>query len=157
MSSAFFFWYMYTEIKSKWNGESWEHELYWLVGMISAGVLFMLSFLSFMLVYCKDPGYSKSVAIDKFAEILDQAIKDGRNLDYFCFFCRSLWSSSSVHCMTCGRCVEGFDHHCVFVNNCVGYRNHANFLFFVMLSFLYTIILIFNSSWTIYEKVYHCE
>ena len=157
MSSAFFFWYMYTEIKSKWNGESWEHELYWLVGMISAVVLFMLSFLSFMLVYCKDPGYSKSVAIDKFAEILDQAIKDGRNLDYFCFFCRSLWSSSSVHCMTCGRCVEGFDHHCVFVNNCVGYRNHANFLFFVMLSFLYTIILIFNSSWTIYEKVYHCE
>lgn len=95
--------------------------------------------------------------IDQFAMILDKAIKDGRNLDYFCFFCRSLWSSTSVHCMICGRCVEGFDHHCVFVNNCVGYKNHANFLLFLMLSLIYTIVLIANSSWTLYDKIYHCH
>ena len=124
--------------------------------MSSTGILFLLSWITFMLVYCKNPGYSKSLEIGEFAEILDRAIKDGRNLDYFCFFCRSLWSSSSVHCMTCGKCVEGFDHHCVFVNNCIGYRNHANFLVFLMLSFVYTMVLISNSVWTVYEKLSHC-
>jgi palmitoyltransferase len=31
------------------------------------------------------------------------------------------------HCRHCRRCVRRFDHHCVFLNNCVGYANHRLF------------------------------
>ena len=31
----------------------------------------------------------------------------------------------------CHRCVERFDHHCPWINNCVGVRNHNYFLVYI--------------------------
>ena len=118
---------------------------------------FLCAFFMYLLVFCTDPGYTKSINEASFVNILDRAIKEGRNLDYFCFFCRSLWSSSSVHCMTCHRCVEGFDHHCNFVNNCIGYRNHRHFLLFLFLSLVYALLIILNTLWVMYRRVFLCH
>lgn len=40
-------------------------------------------------------------------------------------------SGRTFHCNFCARCVEKFDHHCSFINNCLGYRNHKFFLAFI--------------------------
>lgn len=109
-------------------------------------VLFFVCLFSYICVSCKKPGYSKKINLRKFYEYLDKAIKEERNIDYFCFYCRCLWSSSAVHCKTCEKCVEGFDHHCPFINNCIGHNNRWNFIVFLFTAFLYTISAVSNGA-----------
>lgn len=54
----------------------------------------------------------------------------------YCDICRSYVQLTSRHCRSCGRCVENFDHHCMWINNCVGGKNYRIFLAMVALTFL---------------------
>lgn len=86
-----------------------------------------------------DPGYiaKKFNFIDLTEEFLDN------NLDLInlCTYDEVIKSETSFHCMFCGRCVEFFDHHCPFINNCLGYRNHKYFLVFIFSYFIFIVIV----------------
>ena len=60
-------------------------------------------------------------------------MSNDRNIDLenFCFYCKIIKATRTFHCMICERCVDMFDHHCVYVNNCLGYRNHKYFMLFL--------------------------
>lgn len=48
----------------------------------------------------------------------------------YCALCRSRVGARSTHCQKCGRCTAGFDHHCDWLNVCIG---HANYHWFFAL------------------------
>lgn len=46
---------------------------------------------------------------------------------YKCSICQVFVRPRSKHCRVCNRCTEGFDHHCMWLNNCVGRANYPYF------------------------------
>ncbi|KAI9793298.1 MAG: palmitoyltransferase swf1 [Piccolia ochrophora] len=45
-----------------------------------------------------------------------------------CKTCELTKPARSKHCRICKHCIEKHDHHCAWVNNCLGYNNYHHFL-----------------------------
>ncbi|KAG7252971.1 hypothetical protein CRUP_037853, partial [Coryphaenoides rupestris] len=66
----------------------------------------------------------------------------------WCPTCRLARPPRAGHCRICGMCVERLDHHCVWINSCVGQGNHRSFLLTLLLflsTSLYGIALVLRS------------
>ncbi|KAM4606249.1 palmitoyltransferase ZDHHC23-B [Polymixia lowei] len=66
----------------------------------------------------------------------------------WCPVCRVARPPRAGHCRICGVCVLRLDHHCVWINSCVGQANHRSFLLtllFFLLTSLYGISLVLQS------------
>lgn len=52
---------------------------------------------------------------------------DGGKLPLYCTVCDKYVEDKTKHCATCNRCCYGFDHHCDWLNNCIGKANYNGF------------------------------
>jgi hypothetical protein len=84
-------------------------------------------FLTFLYASCKDSGTLKPHPTLSFMELL----KDVNPMD-LCPDCQVIRTARSRHCAICNQCIERFDHHCPWINNCVGIKNHNAFLMFLI-------------------------
>jgi hypothetical protein len=56
--------------------------------------------------------------------------------DRYCKTCRIYRPPFSSHCNQCDNCIKNIDHHCYFIANCVGHRNHKYFITWFLCIFI---------------------
>lgn len=92
----------------------------------------LLAFKSYFFYLCikRDPG---TVTKKKVAGQLHIYPYDRRlfHPGVSCPTCQLVKPARSKHCRVCNRCVQRFDHHCVWVNNCIGSHNTRYFLLYL--------------------------
>ncbi|KAJ2852127.1 palmitoyltransferase for Vac8p [Coemansia brasiliensis] len=59
----------------------------------------------------------------------------------FCLKCNVPKPDRTHHCSACGICVLKMDHHCPWLNNCVGFNTQKAFLLFLAYAVLYTLCI----------------
>jgi hypothetical protein len=110
-------------------------------------ILLLLLMLSYIRLYFSDPGFKK-IKINKSFKSL---IADGINLTDICPYCIDSITEKTVHCYNCNKCVDNYDHHCIWISNCVGEKNIKYFILFLALCI---IKILFNITNCLHSNIY---
>lgn len=108
-----------------------EENLFYKLGnlIIFEGLAF-LALVSHFRTMCTDPGAVPRGTATK--EAIEQlGLSEGQVL-YKCQKCCSIKPERAHHCSVCQRCIRKMDHHCPWVNNCVGENNQKFFVLFTV-------------------------
>ncbi|XP_028840069.1 palmitoyltransferase ZDHHC20-A isoform X3 [Denticeps clupeoides] len=106
--------------------------------------------------------YEKEERVEVQQEILKRVARDlpiytctGSGAIRYCDHCQLIKPDRCHHCSSCDQCVLKMDHHCPWVNNCVGFSNYKFFVLFLGYSSLYclfitaTVLQYFIKFWTL--------
>jgi hypothetical protein len=103
--------------------------------------------VSFVLTTTSDPGYidrssqGLRAGYDRYFDLLKTTEFNDQTRPVLCHSCHIQRPNRAKHCRVCRRCVSIFDHHCPFVNNCVGRGNYR--YFFVYCFFLHSSLFLY--------------
>ncbi|KAG9510250.1 Palmitoyltransferase ZDHHC17, partial [Fragariocoptes setiger] len=86
---------------------------------------------SFYKCWLCDPGRVIVNRNQQFETIIELAERDGFDAKRFCSTCLVKKPLRSKHCSHCEQCIARFDHHCPWVGNCIGAKNHRFFVIFL--------------------------
>ncbi|KAF9179366.1 palmitoyltransferase akr1 [Haplosporangium sp. Z 11] len=121
-----------------WVGFVWlRYLVYNTSHLLGLNMAFMIGYVTSLYFFygsvMSDPGWTKvntSIESQKEAviQMADRGLLDAR---HFCVTCVTQRPIRSKHCKFCNRCVAKFDHHCPWIYNCIGAKNHRAFMIFL--------------------------
>jgi len=93
-------------------------------------------------IYCvvKEPGYLTNQSTNSDYTLL--YLLENIDAKDICPTCVAIKTPRSRHCNVCNKCVERYDSHSVWINNCIGIKNqlyYLSFLWFLWLDLLLAI------------------
>lgn len=116
----------------------------------SSGV-FIISLSFFIYLSCKSPGYE--YGSDMLLRVLStQELYEKYNAEFVCPYCSLKKHKGTHHCITCHKCIKNFDHHCKWINNCVGLQNSRIFISMLIWMLFQSLASIFLGSWFLYKS-----
>ncbi|KAM9605740.1 palmitoyltransferase ZDHHC13 isoform 2-T3 [Morphnus guianensis] len=160
-----------------WMSVTW---FFWLLPGVTNTILeiaVVFSMVGLLYYFYKtwrtDPGYVKTSEKERKENIV--ALAEAGCLDFrtFCTSCLVRKPLRSLHCLACDSCVARYDHHSVWIGQCIGIGNHCYYLLF--LSFLtvtgvwllYGTLLYWSShcatsyhqdgAWAYFTQIMHCS
>ncbi|XP_035704370.1 palmitoyltransferase ZDHHC1 isoform X2 [Folsomia candida] len=112
---------------------------------IATSITYATMMISYFAATLIDPGHPavRSAKLRKPVPEFDRTkhahvIENGR-----CHLCNiTVFHQRTKHCSICNKCVDNFDHHCRWLNQCVGGRNYKFFVITVVSSILACALII---------------
>ncbi|XP_072385790.1 palmitoyltransferase Hip14 isoform X1 [Diabrotica undecimpunctata] len=119
------------------------HILLTVVFLSSSGLLWYC----FLKSWLGDAGVVNTSQQLQFRTIIELAERGpgGFEPSSFCSACLVRRPLRSKHCAVCNHCVARFDHHCPWVANCIGAKNHKHFIGFLASLVIMCLQLLYGS------------
>ncbi len=98
---------------------------------LCSAIIVLLPYVFLFLASFVDPGYVLKTTLNFHGSLYpyDHALYLPGQI---CKTCNVPKPARSKHCSICGFCVAKADHHCIFINGCVGYGNQHWFLLLLL-------------------------
>ncbi|XP_033034574.1 probable palmitoyltransferase ZDHHC11 isoform X3 [Trachypithecus francoisi] len=97
------------------------------VAYVVTGGIFSFHLVVHLIASCIDPADFNVRLMKNYSQpmpIFDRSKHAHVIQNQFCHLCKVTVNKKTKHCISCNKCVSGFDHHCNWINNCVGSRNY---------------------------------
>uniref|UniRef100_K3X627 Palmitoyltransferase n=1 Tax=Globisporangium ultimum (strain ATCC 200006 / CBS 805.95 / DAOM BR144) TaxID=431595 RepID=K3X627_GLOUD len=123
------------------------------LGVIHVFVSFfavLTALLSFFMASTAPPGILQPITLAYFDNYAyDQVLYTA---DRECTTCHATKLARSKHCSVCDVCIPRFDHHCVWLNACIGEGNHFVFMRFLFIHVLFCGYGSYVLFWILYDE-----
>ncbi|XP_056313624.1 palmitoyltransferase ZDHHC15A [Danio aesculapii] len=117
----------------------------------SPSVEFQFSTSDSLLYELERDGVEKSPILLEISQKLPVHTRTATGAIRFCHRCQLIKPDRCHHCSVCQTCVLKMDHHCLWLNNCMGFSNYKFFMLFLLYSLLYCLLIVSTVTPTVIQ------